>query len=329
MEFKQLSVGEVCDRLEAYDSFKLLMHSSPDGDTFGSCMGLSHILSLMGKKCYIVYPDDKFPENLKEFATTEVYSPEQADAIGADAVVTVDVAAPNQLRENYERYKDKITMMIDHHDSGEVMADYLRVTDASAVGEIIFDIADELIRRGRIASLPIEAANALYLSITSDTGCFKYSNATPKTHRCAARLIEMGVRSAHINLACFDSKSPEQIEAEKIIYNNLRVYFDGKLVVSALDNATKAGIENQHFENAVNIARSLRGSIVSCSIKEKDSTPGSFRISMRSRPDGADVSAICAKFGGGGHTCAAGCSLDAENIDAAIEQILCAVKEVL
>ena len=329
MSFKKLTAEELCDRLENYSSFKLLMHSSPDGDTFGSCMALLHILGEMGKHAYIVYPDEKFPQNLLEFKTCEVYSPEQGAEIETDAVMTVDVAAPNQLRGNYERYRDRICLMIDHHDNGEAMADNLTIPEAAAVGEIIFDIAEELIKRGRISALPIEAAEAIYLSISSDTGCFKYSNASPKTHRIAARLIEMGVRSAHINTLCFDSKSPEQIEAEKITYNNIRILLDGKLVVTALDKKTKAGLANEYFENAVNIARSVKGALVSCSVKEKDTQEGSFRVSMRSGTSGVDVSRICAMFGGGGHVCAAGCSVDAESIDAAIEKITEKIAEVI
>ena len=329
MEYRKLNVAELCDRIEQYSSYKLLMHSSPDGDTFGSCMALCHILAEMGKRAYIVYPDEKFPEHLRPFATVDVYSSEQSESIVTETVMTVDVAAPTQLRSNYEKYRDSISLMIDHHDNGTPMADNLTVSSASAVGEIVFDIAEELISRGRLSELPRKAADAIFLSITSDTGCFKYSNATPKTHRIAARLIEMGVESAKINALCFDSKSPEQIEAEKIAYNNIRILLDGRLVVCALDKKTKAGIPNEHFENAVNIARSVRGSLVSCAVKEKDTQEGSYRVSMRSGVGGLNVAEICAQFGGGGHVCAAGCSIDAPDIDSAVAEIVKKISEVL
>ena len=329
MDYRTLSVSELCDRLEEYSSYKLLMHSSPDGDTYGSCMALYYILRDMGKSAVLVYPDEKFPEHLSPFAAVEVCSMERGAEIETEAVMSVDVAAPNQLRGNWELYKDKITLMIDHHDSGSPMADNLIVRDASAVGEIIFDIAEELTARGRISGLCREAADALYLSISSDTGCFKYSNVTPKTHRIAARLLEMGVDAARINALCFDTKSPEQIEAEKITYNNLRILLGGKLVVAALDKKTKAGIANEHFENAVNIARSVKGAVVACSVKEKDITPYSFRVSFRSLPGTVDVSLISAQFGGGGHVCAAGCAIDAPDIDAAIDVITEKLREVL
>lgn len=329
MEYKKLTVGEFCDRLELYSSYKLLMHSSPDGDTYGSCMALYYILSDMGKSAILVYPDEKFPEHLCSFATVEVCSPEQAEQTETEAVMSVDVAAPNQLRGNWDRYKDKITLMLDHHDSGIAMADNLIVAEASAVGEIVYDIAEELISRGRIAGLCREAADALFLSITSDTGCFKYQNATSKTHIIAAKLLEMGVDGAKINALCFDTKSPEQIEAEKITYNNLRILLGGKLVIAALDKETKAGIPNEHFENAVNIARSVKGAIVSCSIKEKDAQPQSFRISLRSLPSTVDVSQISREFGGGGHVCAAGCAIDAPDIETVVNIITERLREVL
>jgi phosphoesterase RecJ-like protein len=291
-------------------------------------MALSHILAEMGKSAYIVYPDDKFPEHLVPFSTVEVYSPEQSESILTDATMTVDVAAPNQLRGNYDRYGSSISLMIDHHDNGTAMADNLTVPTAAAVGEIVFDIAEELIARGRISSLPRKAADALFLSISSDTGCFKYSNVTPKTHRIAARLIEMGVESAKINMLYFDSKSPEQIEAEKIAYNNIRILLDGKLVICALDKKTKAGIPNEHFENAVNIARSVRGALVSCAVKEKDAQEGSFRVSMRSNEGGANVAELCARFGGGGHVRAAGCMLFGE-LEEVIDRLQYTVSQYL
>lgn len=325
MSYKKLSVPELCDRLEGLECCKLLMHCSPDGDALGSCTALSYILRDMGVRSFIVSPDEKFPEHLRPFRTLEVYTPKEAQELECDSVVTVDVASPVQLGVNYETYKDKICLMIDHHDNGTVMADNLIRPEAAAVGEIIFDIADELIIRGRIKALSQEAAEAIYLSISSDTGCFKYSNASPKTHMYAARLIEAGVRSAYINMMYFDSKSSEQIEAEKIVYNNLHILLDGKLVIAALDKKAKNGILNEHFENAVNIARSVKGALVSCSIKEKDASDGDFRVSMRSGVSGINVAEICAMFGGGGHVCAAGCSVQAENIDEAMRIVTEAV----
>ena len=104
---------------------------------------------------------------------------------------------------------------------------------------------------------------------------------------------------------------------------------DGKLVICALDKKTKAGIPNEYFENAVNIARSVRGALVSCAVKEKDTQEGSFRVSMRSNEGGANVADLCAHFGGGGHVRAAGCSIDAPDIDGAVAEIVKKVSEVI
>ncbi len=329
MDFVKLTVSDVCDRLKRYDSYLLLMHSSPDGDTLGSCTALSLMLKEMGKCAYLVYPDKYFPEYLVPLLSVPVYSPEEAKKLKFDAVISVDVASPTQLRDNFETYGQKLYMMIDHHENGTPMADYLVLPKAAAVGEIMLDVAHELISRGEIKGISGEVAEALYLSITSDTGCFKYSNVTPKTHMYAAELLGLGVRHAYINMLCFDSKSPEQIEAEKITYNNLHILHDGKLVIAALDTKTKQGLRNEYFENAVNIARSVKGAVVSCSLKEKDEYPGDFRVSLRSGHGTVDVARICAQFGGGGHICAAGCSVQAENIDEAIRIISEKVAEVL
>ncbi len=329
MDFVKLSVSDVCDRLDEHNSYLLLTHSSPDGDTLGSCTALSLMLSEMGKRSYIVYPDKFFPEYLEPFLSVPVYSPVEAKGLDFEAVISVDVASPTQLRDNYEVYKDRLVMMIDHHENGIPMADYFVRPKAAAVGEMVFDIARELIRRKRIAALTIEEAEAIYLSISSDTGCFKYSNVTPETHTYAAELLAMGVRHSYINMLCFDSKSPEQIEAEKITYNNLHILHEGRLVIAALDTATKKGLKNEYFENAVNIARSVKGALVSCSLKEKEEYPGEYRVSLRSGHGTIDVAKICAEFGGGGHICAAGCSINAANIQEAIKIISDKVAEVL
>ena len=329
MDYRRLELSQVCDRFVEYSSFKLLMHSSPDGDTLGSCTALAYILGKMNKTVYIVRAEDDFPEHLEPFCSIATYSPMEAKSLDTDAVVSVDVASPIQLRENRELYEGKVTFMIDHHANGTPFADNLVIPEASATGEIVFDIAEELVLRGEIDELPIEAAEAIYLSVISDTGGFRYSNTSPKTHICAAKLIDLGVRHSLISMLCFDSKSPEQIEAEKITYNNLRILLDGKLVIAALDTKTKNGLKNEYFENAVNIARSVKGALVSCSLKEKEATPGDYRVSLRSGDGGPDVSKICAEFGGGGHVRAAGCSLLADSIDEAVNIIAQKVSEVL
>ena len=329
MEYRHLDLLEVCELLTRFSSYKLLMHSSPDGDTLGSCTALAHLLMKMNKSVYIVRAEEAFPEHLEPFCSVRTYSPEEAREIETDAVVSVDVASPSQLRYNREIYDRRVTFMIDHHENGTPFADNYVRPNAAATGEIVFEIADALVQRKDIDTIPIEAAEALYLSIISDTGGFKYSNTTPKTHIYAARLIELGVRGAYISKMCFDSKSPAQIEAEKITYNNLRILLDGKLVIAALDSKTKNGLKNEYFENAVNIARSVKGALVSCSLKEKDDTPGDWRVSLRSGVGGPDVSKICAEFGGGGHVCAAGCSILADDVEKAVCIITEKVGEVL
>jgi phosphoesterase RecJ-like protein len=87
--------------------------------------------------------------------------------------------------------------MIDHHAVGEPFADGYIIPEASSAAEALYDVALVLESMGKI-KINEALAYALYTAISSDTGCFAYSNAKPKTHRVAARLMELNIDTADI-----------------------------------------------------------------------------------------------------------------------------------
>ena len=330
-QYSEYSLDRVCNFLTPKKNTLIIFHVRPDADAIGAAFALKLVLEGLGSKALCVC-ESEIPSRLAFLTENHQRSARFDNMDGSfefERIITVDTASPSQLGNLQSLFEDKIDLMIDHHENGIKYADYYIRSDYAASGEIIYEIAKRLIETGQLTSIPKDAYDLIYAALSSDTGCFKYSNVTPKTHRIAARLIEMGVEAAKINELCFDSKAPEQIEAEKIAYNNIRILLDGRLVICALDKKTKAGIPNEYFEGAVNIARSVKGTLVSCAVKEKDTQEGSFRVSMRSNVGGVNVAEICASFGGGGHICAAGCSVDASDIDAAIAERVKKVSEVI
>lgn len=159
------------------------------------------------------------------------------------------------------------------------------------------------------AELDKRIAECLYTGIATDTGCFKYANTTRLAHIIASELMEQGVDIERINREMFDIKSKARLKVEQYINSAMEYYLDDKCAMAAvtLDTIRKAGLAQEEFEGIAGMSVQLEGVQVGVIIKEKDE--GKFKVSMRSASD-IDVSAICAKFGGGGHVKAAGCTLE-------------------
>ncbi len=319
--YTALTAREICERMLAADSLVFLIHRRPDGDAVGSAAALMHIMKALGKRTSGLC-EDKIPERL--LFLTEGLSfdtvPQKTDAL----FVAVDVASPMQLGTLTEALAQKnihIDLMIDHHAVGEPFAHHLIVPTAAAAGEIVYEIAELLRSDGHLPALPKAAARALYAALSSDTGCFRYSNVTPKTMRTAAALLETeGVDAADINHMLFETKSERQLRAEAFAIEHTDTSRDGKIAWVTVTQKQKEslGVEEEHLETVIDMVRSRAGVEIAVAIRE---TPmGTFRASLRS--SGFDVASVAAVFGGGGHLRAAGCSIDAHTVDEALEAIL-------
>ena len=188
---------------------------------------------------------------------------------------------------------------------------------AAATGEILFDLYAET----GLSRLPMTAKAAVFGAIASDTGCFKYANVTPSTHLRAAALLTAGVDGARVNQLLFDTKEMSQIRAEGLAQSRLRLFDGGRVSAIVIENTDYTdGLVMADFETAVDIARSVRGVQIAIVIKGAPKA-GVYRVSLRGN-EGTPVSGIAAAFGGGGHLLAAGCTVEAESGDAALQMLL-------
>ena len=315
-EYLNLSVKECAKRLSELSDVLVLMHKNPDGDAVSSASALALIFKGLGARAKILCAD-KIPERLK-FITDSLGVEIADDDYNYKYAVSVDVASPMQLGSLREKVEN-ITLMIDHHAVGERFADGYVDPWASSAAEVLADISDELISIGKL-EMTESLAFALFVGISSDTGCFAYSNATAKTHRRAAHLMEYGIDAADINHRLFNSKSEGQIKAEGYVASKMRTSADGKIGYAAIskEERERMGLKIYDFETAIDVIRSQRGVIIAIIVKETDE--GSMRASLRSV--GHDVASIAKSFGGGGHIRAAGCTVNAESVDSAINMLL-------
>ena len=325
-EFNTLSFDALCARLEDTQNTLILFHRNPDADAVGSAFALKQVLKELGSAAYCLCQNE-VPTRLRFLmdGSQDSTLPESLPAdFEIERIISVDSASPAQLGTLWEPYGDRIDLMIDHHAAGEPYADSYILPEAAATGEILFDIVKKLATEGKVHITDTLCAD-LYAAISSDTGCFRFSNVTPKTHLRAAELVASGIDCAEINHRLFESKTMEQLRAQAAAISNLLLFADGKIAVTTFPYALKAalGLSDEHLDLLVDVARSLMGVKVAISIRQPG-TEGIFRVSTRSNCD-YDVSALCAKFDGGGHKKAAGCTVLASDMEDATNKLLQAI----
>ena len=327
-EFLSLSFEEVLDRIASPANTLILFHRGPDADAVGSAFALKKVLTDLGSHAWCVCANE-VPDRLL-FLTDGKQESVLPEAIPSDfnatRIISVDTASPSQLGTLWDLYADRIDLMIDHHGMGEPYADHYIHPEAAATGELMFDLVKKLATDGQV-EITDELCINLYAAISSDTGCFKYSNVTPLTHMAAASLVRSGIDAAEINRLLFDAKSQARLKAERIGLENLKTCCDGRVAIIALDydEITDAGVDTEELDAFIDVARCVDGVEVAFAVKQHEKD-GRFRVSMRSNGN-VDVSEICALFGGGGHAKAAGCGIDENDKLAVVEKILRAVLE--
>lgn len=313
-----ISLNEAAEFLKEHDNILILSHAFPDGDTLGSSTALCRGLQQAGKHARIRCSDKIGPKYryLFDGVVPEEFEPE--------IVVAVDIADVSLFGEPLRtEYGDRVDLCVDHHPSNSCYAKRCVIdAKAAATCEIIF----HLLRLMEI-SIDKQIAVSLYTGITTDTGCFKYTNVTPATYRIAADLVETGMDAPTINRKMFDTKSRAHMELERRVADTME-FFNGDrvaVVVITQQMIRETGAREDDIDGISSIPRSVEGVLIGITIREK--AAGGYKISLRAqRP--VNASEICAKFGGGGHAGAAGCTFNT-TLEEAKAQILAGAEEYL
>ncbi len=291
---------EVAEILKQQDNILILVHAHPDGDTLGCGYSLCRSLISMGKNARVSCSDvipEKYAYLSKDIEEKD-FEPE--------FIVAVDVADTKLLgKTNEELYSDKIDLCIDHHGSNRLYAKqtYLDATAAAAC-EIMLQVITE-------AGVEItkETADCIYTGLSTDTGCFRYSNVTPRTMIMGAKMIEAGASHADINTVMFDTKTKTYLELQRLCLEGLEMHFDDKcaLITVTQEMFEKSGSDESECDAIAALSRQVEGVTIGATLRER--ADGSFKVSLRTHAP-VDAAAICAKMNGGGHARAAGCQLD-------------------
>ena len=153
-------------------------------------------------------------------------------------------------------------------------------------------------------------ADCIYTGVSTDTGCFRFSNTTGHTHAVAGRMFKAGCDFVMINRAMFEVKSFSRIAIEREVLNSLELYFDNRCAVVSItkDMMERTGAEESELEGVASMPREVEGVLVGITLRQRDN---GYKISVRSGEE-VDASVLCGKLGGGGHRCAAGCFVEGD-----------------
>ncbi len=315
---KRLTLQETAQRLLEAKKLVLTAHVHPDGDSLGSLLGLESLLTVLGKQVEI-WLDDEVPPAYRFLPGWECIQrlPENAVRLDGDLLVVLDASDKGRIGRVGECLKAPL-LNIDHHVSNMEYADELYLdVKAAATGEIITQLAKEF-----QCALPPSAAAALYVAIATDCGFFRYANTTPQTLRMAALLVEAGAKPAELSEA-LETRPYGEVVALREVLTTLEVTAAGRVAYITVTPEVAARIDST--EGFINYPRTLDGVEVAVLFKFQDDQHA--RVSLRSK--GADVSQVALAFGGGGHTRAAGCSVDGDSPEDMRQKVLTEVKKIL
>lgn len=311
------TLEEACALVERRDRFLILTHVRPDGDTLGSAAALCMALRVIGKEAYVLQnpeASEKYDFILSGLIAPDAYAPE--------TVIAVDTAAASMLPACALPYRDRVDLLFDHH---SLAREYSRAVysepTAAATGEIILKILDFF----HIA-MDRPMAEAVYTAISTDTGCFRFSNTTAQTFETARRCAEAGADLFALNLKLFMIKTRSRIGLEAQVLHDVRFDGDGRIASCTISAQTiqALGATRDDMDDISSIVRYIEGVEIGIVVTQYDADA---KVSVRTSRD-YDAAQLCRPFGGGGHAAAAGCTLQ-ENIELVREKLVQAAMEQL
>lgn len=308
-----MNYRECADWLNQRNNFIIITHLRPDGDTLGSAAALCSALRRAGKTSYVFNNPEITP---KYVGYVEKYI---AEDFKADYAIAVDVAEERMICEGFD---GKIDLCIDHHPTNPHYSEELLLhAEKASAGESVLEVIKAL-----CGNVTEEEATLLYIALSTDCGCFRYANVTSETFAAASELAACGAEIQKINFELFRQASRARITLEGMICAGLKFYHDGAVVAATVTEAmmAEAGATENDCDDIAGIPGKVEGCIVSMVVRELEENK--CKVSLRSQPS-FDSSAICMKFGGGGHKMAAGCTICAsphevrEMVAAAIDEV--------
>lgn len=293
--------------IDQNQTFVLTTHVNPDGDAIGSEITMANYLKYLGKDVYIINnsPTPANYEFLDPNKEIIVYDEENHFDLlsSADIYLILDISDWERLRKIGEiiQHSGVPKICIDHHHITRKFADIdIIYEQASSTGELVYDFLEKV-------NFPINghSATALYTCILTDTGSFRFSNTSEKTHKMAAELIKTGVNAKEVYSLVYEQNSRTKMALMGDALSSLNFECDGQLAWFTLTQEMFKKHNASHWdtEGFPEIPRTIVG--VEVSLMFTELSDDKVKVSLRSKGK-IVIGNIAEKLGGGGHNFAAG-----------------------
>jgi phosphoesterase RecJ-like protein len=329
--------AQIARRLESAGRTMITTHVKPDGDAVGSTLALARALHQRGRQADVFWMGPVEPSLFQLTGDTPYHMVEtQPPDAEYDCIVITDTSAWSQLEPlaAWLRPRREKIMIIDHHAHGDDLAS-LRIVDptAAASAQVLVPVLDEM--KCELTGGIGGVAEALFLGLATDTGWFKYENASSEAFALAARLLACGVNKSRLYEIVEENFGPQRLALEARALASIEYACDGAVAIQTLrlEDFKAAGAKLEDLTGIVNDPMTVGAVRVSILLSQTE--PGVTKISFRSKParlgrpsgEFVDVNRLAQQFGGGGHKHAAGARLKLD-IDAAKAKVQIALQVV-
>lgn len=304
-------LDQVLKEISQRQRFVLTSHARPDGDAIGSTLACAEILRQMGKHAEIVLHDG-VPRVYQHLPFAQ--SVAQAESVHGSFDAAILLECDSLQRSRVEGLDKYFLINIDHHKSGRNFA-HLNWIDPRAVatGELVYRFA----RKAGVRISP-EIATCLYTAVLTDTGAFMFEGTNEHTFELARELALAGADPASSARHIYFGHSTAKMRLLGAALSALQREGPLAWIWVTQEQMERVGAKEEDCEGLVNYALSIGD--VEVAVFFRELPDGRFRVSLRSKGR-LDVAPIAEQFGGGGHACASGCSVDGP-LHAAVENVL-------
>lgn len=322
-----MSIKKIAEAILEANKIGISFHTSPDGDAIGSTLGLLNALRELGKDCYII-SREVIPDNLSFLPLgNEIDGNTIEPTDNTDLVIVLDCGNVDRICANLENYNGKL-INLDHHVSNENYGtiNYIE-SDSAATSELVFLLCEALgltFDKKDNEGL-IKVGSCIYTGILTDTGSFRHSNVTERTHVIASKLISVGVKNNVIHSNLFENRPFEKIKLIGAALESLELIEEGKIAFIQMPLALLESLNLVNVDTSDIISMALSINTVEVAVLIKEADDNSVKGSLRSKRD-VNVSKVAEALGGGGHVKAAGFRFKNTTLAAAKEKI---IKEVI
>lgn len=302
----QQECRRILELIEDASTIAISGHTSPDGDALGSVLGLGLALADRYPEkdvAFLLADRGCVPRIYKFMKGSERFVPAAEYDADPDLFIAVDCPVVERLADSARVLaRAKHVACFDHHPAREEFAERcVRSVSAAATAVLIDGFL-------RLSDIPLssDVATCLLCGLMTDTGRFQYQNADPAAFACAARLVDAGAQPSLVALEVYQSQRLEYLKLESLVMGRIRTVANGRVAYSYAyaSDLTRLHVTPDECDGLVDVVRSVQGVEVCLFVKETE-VCHQVRGNLRSKCD-LDVSGVAARFGGGGHTAAAG-----------------------